>query len=333
MINLKFTRKEFKFKEICQTSRGILKEKHSWFIEVWETKNPEIKGIGECSIIPGLSPDFESHEKYEKKLQDLCDDINVNLDLWPSIKFGFETAILDLKNGGEKIIFKNSFINGNKKIPINGLVWMGDYKYMEKQIEEKLEQGFSTIKMKIGAINFNDEIKLLSQIREKYSRKQISLRVDANGAFTAEEALVKIDELSKFDIHSIEQPIMAGQINEMKKLCKKTKIPIALDEELIGIYKYDCKVKLIKEILPQFLILKPSLHGGISGTKEWIKIAEKFNLNWWITSALESNIGLNAICQLSAEYENPLPQGLGTGSIYINNIPPNLKVKNGYIFI
>ena len=331
MIAAKFSKKTFQFKRPSGTSRGILTEKHAWFIEVWETEAPEIIGVGECSVIKGLSPDFESFEKYEEQLYTLCSHIELNLDLWPSIKFGLESALLDLKNGGKGIIYDNAFTRGDLKIPINGLIWMGSSEFMHKQVEDKLNAGFSTIKMKIGALNFDSEIELLKSIRKRYSKDKITLRVDANGAFTPSEALEKLSILSDLDIHSIEQPIKAGQWSEMATLCSKTKLPIALDEELIGVHLYTEKVRLLKQIAPQFIVLKPSLHGGISGTQEWVEIAESLNIPWWITSALESNVGLTAICQLTAQHNTHLPQGLGTGSLYTNNTPSRLVVNRGFI--
>lgn len=331
MIAAKFTKKTFQFKRPSGTSRGVLTEKHAWFLEVWNTEDSEVIGIGECSIIPGLSPDFDSFESYERMLTAVCADTNIDLDEWPSIKFGLETALLDLENGGQRIIFNNGFSKGKQSIAINGLIWMGESSFMHEQIEEKLNAGFTTLKMKIGAIDFESEIKILQSIRDRYTKEQITLRVDANGAFSPEEAEHKLSILADLDIHSIEQPIKAGQYKAMAELCTKTKLPIALDEELIGIHIKVDKINLLKQVKPQFIILKPSLHGGISGTKEWIEIAESHNIPWWITSALESNIGLNAICQLAAEYDNLLPQGLGTGSLYVNNIPSSLVVKNGFI--
>lgn len=331
MIAARFSKKTFQFKRPSGTSRGVLTEKHAWFLEVWNTEDLEVIGIGECSIIPGLSPDFDSFESYERMLTAVCADINIDLNQWPSIKFGLETALLDLENGGQRIIFNNGFSKGKQSIAINGLIWMGESAFMHEQIEEKLSAGFTTIKMKIGAIDFESELKLLQSIRTRYTKEQITLRVDANGAFTPEEAASKLAKLAELGIHSIEQPIKAGQYEVMADLCAKTKLPIALDEELIGIHIKADKINLLKQIKPQFIILKPSLHGGISGTKEWIEIAESQNIPWWITSALESNIGLDAICQLTAEYNNPLPQGLGTGSLYVNNIPSTLIVKNGFI--
>ena len=292
-----------------------------------------MRKILECSIIPGLSPDFESFKQYEEKLSQVCENIHQDLNNFPSIKFGIESALLDLKNGGKQIYFTNDFSLGNKQIDINGLVWMGDVSFMQAQVKEKLSQGFTTIKMKIGAIDFDNEISILKGIRTNHSVEEITLRVDANGAFTKDDALNKLNRLNELGIHSIEQPIKAGQWDLMAKLCKTTPIPIALDEELIGVNDLSQKIELLEKITPQYIILKPSLHGGISGTREWIELAETRSIPWWITSALESNVGLKTICELCAEYDNPLPQGLGTGSLYTNNIKSDLHVSNGRIFL
>ena len=331
-MKARFHKRTFQFKRPSGTSRGILTEKHAWFIEIWNEDSPDIIGTGECSIIPGLSPDYKTDEQYEQKLISVCNNLSQDLSDFPSIQFGLETALLDLKNGGKGIIFDNDFTNGKQKIAINGLIWMGEEAFMQEQIEQKIAEGFTTIKLKIGAIDFDSEIALLKSIRSRFSSEQITLRVDANGAFSFEEALNKLSILSKLDLHSIEQPIKAGQWKEMSQLCSSTPLPIALDEELIGVNLLKDKMKLLEVISPQYIILKPSLHGGIKGCKEWIELAEKLNVSWWMTSALESNVGLNAICQFTAEYNNNLPQGLGTGSLYIENTPTNLKVENGMIF-
>ena len=328
---ISFEKKVFHFKRPSGTSRGILTEKKCWLLSVWNPTNPAIKGKGECSIIEGLSPEYENDEQYEAILEALVHDPDLDLSNHPSIKFGFESALLDLEHGGKQIYFDNDFAKGKHKIPINGLVWMGDEVFMQEQILEKLAQGFKTIKMKIGAIDLETELRLLQVIRKKYSKDEITLRVDANGAFQPGEALSVLERLSELYIHSIEQPIKPGQWNEMSKLCRNTPTPIALDEELIGINDPDQKVALFETIRPQFIILKPSLHGGISGAREWIKLAENRSIPWWMTSALESNIGLKAIAQLTAEYDVKLPQGLGTGSLYTDNIPSNLVVENGFI--
>lgn len=326
-------KKTFQFKRPSGTSRGILTEKHAWFLKIWNEENPSVNGIGECSIIPGLSPDFESFEQYEAKLNEVCENINSLPDLidFPSILFGVESALLDLKKGGKQIYFDNDFSKGKQQISINGLVWMGDESFMREQIEEKLQAGFTTIKMKVGAIDFETEIRLLTEIRKEFSADTITLRVDANGAFT-ENPLEKLTRLAELDIHSIEQPIPQGKRQEMKELCEVSPLKIALDEELIGINQTEKKIDLLETIQPDFIILKPSLHGGISGTKEWIDLAEERNIPWWMTSALESNIGLKTICQLVGEFQNDLPQGLGTGGLYTNNIESDLVVENGKIF-
>jgi o-succinylbenzoate synthase len=328
----------FHFKNPSGTSRGVLTEKQAWFITIWNEENPSLKGMGECSIIEGLSPDYVSNEQYEAAIHLFCEtycktaEFLETIEDFPSIKFGLETALLDLKNGGNGLIYKNDFSINSKKIPINGLIWMGDQAFMEDQIEQKIAEGFKTIKMKVGAIDFEKEISILSSIRSRFSKDELTLRVDANGAFTKENALEKLTHLAALDIHSIEQPIQAGDWETMKKLCKDSPLKIALDEELIGINQLDDKNNLLDTIQPPFIILKPSLHGGIEGTKEWIEIAEAKGIQWWMTSALESNIGLNAICQLAAEYTANLPQGLGTGSLYTNNIESDLYVENGFIF-
>ncbi len=360
-FKVSFEKKTFVFKRPSGTSRGVLTEKHAWFLTVIDPQEPKISGIGECSIIPGLSPDFESFENYEAKLTEFCaDPETADLQEWPSIQFGWESALLDLKSKGTRLYFDNAFSRKEASMPINGLIWMGDEAFMREQIEDKLKSDFTTIKMKIGAIDFDTEIRLLRSIRDRYSKEEITLRVDANGAFglgtsalrepqrpilggsgnkaTAAlevdlvEVLQKLEALAKLDIHSIEQPIQQGNWEAMRELCKKTPVPIALDEELIGVNETSEKIALLDTIQPQYIILKPSLHGGISGTQEWIALAEERNIPWWMTSALESNIGLEVICQLAGEYKNELPQGLGTGSLYVENVPSDLTVTSGQIF-
>jgi len=338
MTNAEFRKQTFHFKLPSGTSRGILTKKYSWFIEL---RSEGKIGIGECSIIEGLSPDFSDSKSYETKLNQTIESIqkgelnfeNAHQKLidFPSILFGLETAFLDLKNGGKGLIIDNSFSRGITSIAINGLIWMGSKSFMQEQIKEKIAEGFTTIKLKIG-IDFDKEIELLTQLRREFNSAKITLRVDANGAFHPSQAMEKLKQLAQLEIHSIEQPIEVNQWQEMKELCKKSPIPIALDEELIGISALDKKKELLEVIQPPFIILKPSLHGGIHGTKEWINLAEERAIKWWITSTLESNIGLNAVCQLAAEFENQLPQGLGTGSLYIDNSDSDLVVEKGMIF-
>jgi O-succinylbenzoate synthase len=325
------------FKVPAGTSRGVMTEKQSWFVRI---SHGTSEGIGEISVIEGLSPEYLSLEEFEQTIHHFLsqlehgwnEELHHALQPYPSILFGIESAILDLKHGGRRIYFKNAFARGEQKIPINGLIWMGDEQSMLAQIEEKLASGFTTIKMKIGAIGIETELDLLKGIRNRYSADEITLRVDANGAFDENSAKEILEKLAALDIHSIEQPIQAGQHAAMTRLCRNTPIPIALDEELIGITDRNEKIQVLEQIRPQYIILKPSLHGGISGTQEWIQLAEERHIQWWMTSALESNVGLEVICQLAGEYSNALPQGLGTGSLYTNNIDATLTVEKGVIF-
>ena len=307
--------------------------KETWFLLLEEDGK---WGIGECGILRGLSAD--DRPDYETKLQWVCDNIHLEeRALWealmefPSIQFGVEMAFLSLKSENPFLLFPSDFTNSSQSIVINGLVWMGEPSFMKAQIEEKIAQGFSCIKLKIGAIDFEKELGLLRFIRQNFDAKTIEIRVDANGAFKSNEALSKLNQLNKFELHSIEQPIKANQIQEMKLLCQQTPFPIALDEELIGVFGIEKKRKLLEEIQPQYIILKPSLVGGFKGTLEWISIAESLNIGWWITSALESNIGLNAITQFTFTLNNPMPQGLGTGGLYTNNFDCPLQIENGHI--
>jgi o-succinylbenzoate synthase len=237
----------------------------------------------------------------------------------------------DLQSGGEQVLFDTPFTKGLEVIRINGLIWMGDFAFMEEQITAKINAGFRCIKMKIGAISWADELTLLKEMRTRFPKDQLELRVDANGAFSFEESLEVLKELNALDIHSIEQPIRPGQIDKMRQLCAETPCPIALDEELIGTFKDKEKKELLAFINPQYIILKPSLHGGISGTKSWIEAAERLGIKWWMTSALESNLGLNAIAQLASTYKIGLPQGLGTGSLYETNINSPLELKGEFL--
>ena len=291
-------------------------------------------GVGECGIFRGLSCD--DRPDYEEKLAWLCKHIHWSFEKlyaelmeFPSIQFGLEQAILSLKANNNYDMFPSDFSKGKDSIPINGLIWMGDKQFMQEQIANKLEDGFTTLKMKIGAIDFNTELGILEGIRKHYSSSELELRVDANGAFTKEDALTKLEQLAAFGIHSIEQPVKAGQWELMTDMCKASPIPIALDEELIGILHTEEKRAMLKKIQPQFIILKPSLIGGFFGSKEWISLAEEFGIGWWITSALESNIGLNAIAQFCYTLNNDMPQGLGTGSLFDNNIDSPLYVSKG----
>ncbi|ASB49999.1 o-succinylbenzoate synthase [Alkalitalea saponilacus] len=327
---------QLQFKEPGGTSRGVLTSKMSYFIEITHAHKPGIKGIGECSVLPGLSPDDSPH--LEEKLQWCCNNINTiaesfhkHLMDWPAIRFAVEMALLDLQNGGNRIWFPSDFTNSKKNIKINGLIWMGTIEEMHRRIKEKTESGFDCLKMKIGALDFDKEFELLSSIRERFAPDKLEIRVDANGAYTPKQAGSVLERLETLKIHSIEQPIKAGQWKEMAVLCKNTPVPIALDEELIGINNPKDRKQMLETIHPQFIILKPSLTGGFSSSENWIELAETYNIDWWVTSALESNIGLNAIAQWTATLNNPLPQGLGTGQVFTNNMDAPIKVEKGYL--
>ncbi|AEM72000.1 o-succinylbenzoic acid (OSB) synthetase [Allomuricauda ruestringensis DSM 13258] len=322
------------FKVPSGTSRGVMTQKETWYIIL---KDANAFGIGECGILRGLSVD--DVPDYEQQLAWACDNIHLGKDellrhlrAYPSIQFGLEQALLSLQSKDPFVLFPSDFTQKESPISINGLIWMGDEAYMLKQLEQKLNDGFGCIKMKIGAIDFEKEMDILKSIRNNFSPEEIELRVDANGAFSPKEAMDKLERLSTFKVHSIEQPIKAGQWNEMAKLCRKTPLPIALDEELIGVFDVTEKEELLQTIQPQYIILKPSLVGGINGSQEWIELAEKQNIKWWITSALESNIGLNAIAQYTYWLNTTMPQGLGTGSLFTNNIKSPLEVAEGKLF-
>lgn len=327
MLSVDYKKIVLKFNTPGGTSRGVLTEKPSWIVKIWNSQAPQIIGTGEVSIIPKLSPENESIIEQElKKLQTNAYEYLKTDSPYPAIKFGIETALQDLNQGGNKILYPSDFTQGKSGIVINGLVWMGSKKEMYDRIKEKIEQGFKCIKIKVGAINFADELDLLKFIRKKFSKQTLELRVDANGAFATNNALQKMEQLTKYHIHSIEQPIKQKQWEEMALICKNTPLPIALDEELIGIKTKRKKTELINAIKPQYIVLKPSLIGGLSDTYEWKLIAEKHNVGWWVTSALEANIGLNAIAQWTYKHGNNMAQGLGTGSVFSNNIYSPLEV-------
>ena len=327
MKTAKFHPYTLNFKRPSGTSRGVLNTKETYFIEIFEDDK---KGIGECALFRGLS--FDDDDDYEAALEWACRNINLTLEELkeelinhPSIIFGIEQALLNLEHQGE-LYFPSDFTEGKDSIKINGLIWMGDADYMHSQIEEKLDLGFSCIKLKIG-VDWNSEKEVIKSLRQKFPKEKIELRVDANGAFSPKQAKVVLQELAELDIHSIEQPIQAGNWETMAELCRTTPTPIALDEELIGVLNFESKKDLLREINPQYIILKPSLIGGFSGADEWIDLAEKQNIGWWITSALESNIGLNAIAQYTYTKNSPMPQGLGTGGLFTNNFETSLYLE------
>ena len=322
------------FKQASGTSRGILTDKETWFIIIEKDGK---KGIGECGILRGLS--IDDRPDYEEKLQWTCQNIHLGEQkLWeeliefPSIQFGIEMAFLSLKSKNPFELFPSDFTKSTKSISINGLIWMGDKRFMKAQIENKIAQGFRCVKLKIGAIDFDKELDLLRFIRSNFDENNIEIRVDANGAFNSKEALFKLNQITGFKLHSIEQPIKKDNTDMMSVLCKSAPIPIALDEELIGVFFKEEKEKLLQKIMPQYIVLKPSFIGGFRGTLEWISIAEKLHIGWWITSALESNVGLNAIAQFTFLQNNLMPQGLGTGSLYTNNFDCPLTVSDGQLW-
>jgi len=317
-----------------------MEKRDTWLLRIYDESSPRVHGYGECAPLPGLS--VETGEELEGMLRHLQDAVgsfslsdtdnfsrfldDLLLEICPSLKFGLETATLDLANGGKRLLYPGVFTEGRLRIPINGLIWMGDEGFMREQIDEKISR-FSCIKVKIGSLEFEKECEILGYIRKKSSR--IQLRLDANGAFKAEDVEEKLGRLAEYNIHSIEQPIAPGQWKILSELCLKSPVPIALDEELIGFKNYIEKQDLLQQIGPQYIVLKPTLVGGFSECSEWIKLADKFDIDWWITSALESNVGLNAIAQYVAMFKVSLSQGLGTGGLYENNFDSPLKIKQG----
>jgi o-succinylbenzoate synthase len=326
-----FFKYQLQFKQASGTSRGVLISKDTWFLKIQDANQ---MGVGECGMFRGLSCD--DRPDFEDKLYWVCENIQLGLDSlleelseFPAIQFGLETAFLDFNANKSFVLFPSKFTEGQAEIPINGLVWMGSTDFMKSQIYSKLASGFNCIKIKIGALDFDTEFKLLESIRKEYDANTIEIRVDANGAFSTNEALEKLKRLSDLQLHSIEQPIASGQIEAMAKLCAQSPLPIALDEELIGVNDVTKRNYLLQTISPQYIILKPTLVGGFSGSQSWIDLAESLSLGWWVTSALESNVGLNAIAQWTYQLNVQLPQGLGTGALFTNNLVSPLKIING----
>jgi len=323
-----FKKYMLQFKQASGTSRGVYTTRDSWFIFLTDGTST---GIGECAPLPDLSIDVIS--RMSSKLSQVCEQIDYFVQSpeevreWPSIQFGIEMALLDLKNGGRQILFQSDFTEGKQGILINGLIWMGTPEFMTQQIKAKLDAGFHCLKMKIGAIDFETELEILKSIRKEFPANEITLRVDANCAYTFQTALENLKRLADLQIHSIEQPIATGRWSEMAQLCEKSPLPIALDEELIGINSKKEMQKLLETIRPAYLILKPSLHGGFANCEKWMSVAKSTNTGWWITSALESNIGLNAIAQWTFQLNSAMEQGLGTGQLFTNNFDSPLEIS------
>lgn len=318
------------------TSKGTIGARTVWYLIAWDDARPELKGIGEAALFPGHSLEFPADVRV--KLIELCErtddwEIRMERDLVdvPCVRFAVEQCLLDLAQSGSKQLFPSEFVLGKRGIPINGLVWMGDKRTMRERIKQQLNTGHTTLKMKIGAIGWDDESDLLREVRSEYGPSDLTIRVDANGAFAQDRVRGVLDQLASLHVHSIEQPIAAGLIEAMAELCADTPVPIALDEELIGHHRPDIKNDLLDHIRPQFIVIKPSLVGGFKATREWIRSATERGIGWWITSALESNIGLNAIAQFTAVMGSELAQGLGTGKVYANNIPSPLVMEKGFL--
>ncbi len=328
-----------KFRFQAGTSRGVLQDKDSYFVKLTDPLDPSRIGIGECGPLPGLSPDLDgdltsafgdliSYAATKKHLELKDVELAVPAE-YPALRFALEAALLDWQHGGRRLIFDNGFVHNSMRIPINGLVWMGDKSTMLQRIEEKLEAGYDCIKIKVGAIAHADELDLLNFIRSRFSAADITIRLDANGAFDKSNVMAMLDNFARFHIHSMEQPVMAGNMELIAKVCRDSPIPIALDEELIGINGAGNRQTLLDFIRPAYIVLKPTLHGGCASCADWIEFAVKRGIGWWITSALESNIGLNAIAQFTAGYHITIPQGLGTGQLFFNNIPSPLQINQG----
>lgn len=338
MLNARVEEFNLRFKQPVRTSRGVIDRKSVYLLKVAYDYAPDVEGMGECSVLSGLSYDDKS--EYDMVLDWLCRNMHrpyptlmEELIEWPSIRFGLETAMIDLAHGGSGMLFDTRFTRGEMPICINGLVWMGDYQFMLQQIEDKMKGGYKVIKIKVGAIDFEKELELISHIRELHDASQLTIRLDANGAFSFAEALWKLERLAKYDIHSMEQPIKAGNVANMRDICAHSPIPIALDEELIGHHRYQERMVLMETIRPAYIILKPSLLGGFAACNEWIKVCNTYKVGYWITSALESNIGLNAIAQYTASLQTDgLAQGLGTGLLFDNNFPSRLRINKGELW-
>lgn len=372
MYKIEISERTLHFKQPAGTSRGVYTTRHSYYLTLTSDELPGVEGVGECATLPDLSCDAKP--EYEMTLRQVCQMVEqmgrIPYDMiraYPSITFGLETAFASFFDAAKKFLeivpaegasssemlkqkggsvpagmenltelFDSPFGRGEEGITINGLVWMGTYEEMLARLEEKLQAGFHCVKLKIGAIDFFKELDLIKRIRDVYTKEQVELRVDANGGFLPENAMSQLEALAKYDIHSIEQPIKQHQWPKMAQLCRETPLPIALDEELIGVNVRSMKQALLDTVRPQYIILKPSLHGGIYGCNEWIELANQRGIGSWITSALESNIGLNAIAHYAAKVYGSnvkMPQGLGTGQLFTDNIPMPLEIRGDKLFV
>lgn len=342
-FDISITKRTLHYRQPAMTSRGVYTERLSFYVTLTDRRDPQHRGVGECATLPDLSCDAMPTDRYEARLKAFCDEWTATgaipveaMRPFPSMLFGLESAWAQYQAGDGLTLYDTPFSRGEAGLPINGLVWMGSYEEMMERLEEKLRQGFGCVKLKIGAIDFDRELSLVRHIRQRYSPATIQLRVDANGGFSPEQALDRLKALAPYQIHSIEQPIRQHQWQEMAQLCRESPLPVALDEELIGMNDLEEKRRLLDTLRPQYIVIKPSLHGGISGTREWITLAAERGIGSWITSALESNVGLNAIAQLAAQIygSNPaIAQGLGTGQLFVDNVPMPLQIKNDRLWI
>lgn len=335
MIRAGYIRHTLEFLSPAGTSRGILHRKPCWF--VWLRNSDGTTGAGEVTFIPGLSPGDENH--IEGELLDTIRKVNQGQTgpcrsdhPHPGIRFAFETACRDLQTGGRRLLYDTAFTRGEQGIPVNGLIWMGDREHLLDQIGRKVDEGFRVLKMKVGALDFEAELGILKHIREHFGKRDLEIRLDANGAWGPEEALKKLHRLSEFRIHSIEQPIRAGQLPAMAAVCRTSPIPVALDEELIGVDAGTRGRALLEDVKPAYLILKPGLIGGWKAASDWIGLARQAGAGWWVTSALESNVGLNALAQWTSHLDTGRPQGLGTGGLFANNIPSPLGLEGNALW-
>lgn len=336
---LDISERVFHFKEPARTSRGEYTVRRSWIVTARCADNPQRVGVGECAPLPDLSCDASPH--YAAVLRRFCDSVEPdgdcysgNLCDYPSMLFGIETALLNVQRGS-LALFDTPFSRGDEGIPINGLVWMGDYETMLQRLDEKIRAGFSCVKLKIGAIDFEYEVELLKVIRNTFNSSKIQIRVDANGGFSPADVMQRLDVLARYDIHSIEQPVRQKQWDVMARVCRESPVPVALDEELIGVNRREDKIRLLDSLRPQFIVLKPSLHGGMRGTAEWHALASERGIGSWITSALEGNVGLNAVAQLAAKLYGPhvsFPQGLGTGQLFTDNMDMPIGIRGNSIW-
>ncbi|MCA8831015.1 o-succinylbenzoate synthase [Hymenobacter pini] len=345
MLQLRTTRRDLRFNFPARTSRGALNEHTAHYLHLTDSQQPQRVGVGEAAPLAGLSPDhrpdFEAtlngfvREFNRRQLEELHPTEALDLigPEWPALRFALETALLDWQQGGRRQLFDTPFSRGEAGIPINGLVWMGDAAFMRQQIEKKLTDGYSCLKLKIGGLDFATELAILAEIRAIAGPEVLTLRVDANGAFAPAEALPKLEQLARFHLHSIEQPIKAGQWAALAEVCRQSPVPVALDEELIGLTAPEQQRELLECTKPAYIILKPTLLGGLQASQHWMQLAETAGIGWWLTSALESNVGLNAISQLAAATATPdFPQGLGTGQLYHNNVASPLRIDHGLLF-